>query len=175
MSSLCPLHARVARDVLFFRPCKLCQSPFLYCRRREPGRLYCNEPCSTRARQERERKARRKYRESADGRDQHRDEEAERRERRRLERVGDRRCALGEGQLQTPAATAARQSAVEERGDGPGQTEGEGVEWVLVTWPRLRASAERLLGEPVACSCCGRRGTVVQVVDVGRWRRRGLG
>ena len=78
VSNLRP-RARVARDVLFYRPSKRCERGFLYCRAREPGRLYCDE-CTAPARRERERKARRTYRESVEGLEQHRDEEEERRE-----------------------------------------------------------------------------------------------
>lgn len=161
---------RVARDFLFYRPCKRCQQGFLYCRAREPGRLYCCEECAAGATKERERKARKKYRASPEGQEQHNDEEAERRGRRQLERVGDRRPEPVQGQLQMVATTAPYALAVEEKRDGPGRDKGEPVEWVLVAWPGLLLDAEQMLGTRVGCPWCGRRGTVVRVVSLDDWR-----
>jgi hypothetical protein len=157
----------VALDVLFYRPCLRCQRPFLHCRAREPGRLYCDEECSAGAKTERERKARRKYRESPEGRAQHCDEEARRRERQQLERMGDRRTEPEGGQLQRVATTAALERRVEEKGDEPRREPGEQLEWLVVAWPGLLREAAQLLDESVECPCCGRRGIVVRVVDFG--------
>lgn len=160
----------MARDVLFYRPCKRCERAFFYCRGRQPGRLYCGEECSAGAKEDRERRARKKYRESPDGIEQHRDEEAERRERRQLERVGDRRTEPEKGQLQTVTTTAPYERGVEENCDAPGRDEGERVEWVLVAWPELVAEAAQLLGTQVECACCGRRGPVARVLELDDWR-----
>lgn len=164
MSSLRPL-ARVARHVLFLLPCGWCGEPFHFCRGCEPGRRYCGEECSLLAGRERARKARKKYRSSPCGREQHRDEEAERRERRRAERVGDRRCQAE----QAPVQVVAEEVAVAESDDAPQRV--DEVEWLLVVWPGLLAIAERWLGEHVACPFCGHRGRVGRVVGWEDWRR----
>lgn len=171
MSNLRPL-ARVALDVLFLRPCKRCQVAFLYCRSREPGRRYCDD-CATPAQKERERKARKTYRNSPEGIEQHRDEEEERRERRELEleRVGDRRLEVAEGQLQTVSTAAPYTRTGEENRDEPDDSErGEQVEWLLVAWPELLEQARGLLGTQVECPGCSRRGVVVRVVSRDDWR-----
>jgi len=162
----------VARDVLFYRPCKRCQRAFLYCRAREPGRLYCGEECSAGAKEEREHRARKKYRESPEGIEQHRDEEAERRDRRQLDRVGDRRTEPARGQLQTATTTAPYERSVEENCDAPAAGR-DPVEWLLVVWPGLLADAAQLMGAQVECPCCGRRGRVVHVVELDDWRAEG--
>lgn len=166
MSSLHPLDARVAKAELFLKQCEResCQREFLHCRSREPGRRYCPE-CSPIARREREQRARKKYRASPWGQEQHRDEEEERRERHRLEGVGDRRCEGEQGQVLTRATTAAY--AVEEKKDAR-----EELEWVLVAWPGLMAIAEQMRGTKVSCPCCGREGRVVQVLELDEWHRR---
>lgn len=169
MSNLCPLD-EVTGEVLFYRPCKRCQGAFLYCRGREPGRLYCGQECAAGATEERERRARKKYRDSPEGREQHRDEEAERRERHRGERVGDRRLNGEKGELQIVAAAAPCARAVEEECDGPRGEMGEGVEWLLVAWPGLLTQAEQWLGTHLGCPWCGRQGTVVRVVGLEEWR-----
>jgi hypothetical protein len=157
----------VALDVLFYRHCQRCQRPFLHCRAREPGRLYCDVECSAGAKTERERRARKKYRDSPDGREQHRDEEARRRERQQLARVGDRRTEPTQGQLQRVATTAPIERRVEEDRDAPRREQDEQVEWLVVAWPGLLGEAAQLLGELVECPCCGRRGAVVRVVGLG--------
>ena len=163
MSSLRRL-ARVARHVLFLRPCQPCVEPFHSCHGCEPGRRYCGEECSLLASQERARKARKKYRASPCGREQHRDEEAERRERRRAERVGDRRCE----EESAPVQVVAARDAVAEPDNDP-QRVGK-VEWLLVAWPGLLEVAERMLGEHVACPFCGHSGPVSRVVERETWR-----
>lgn len=171
MSSLRLLVARVARDLLFLRPCKRCQEPFLYCGSREPGRRYCGA-CSASARKERERKAGQTYRKSQAGREQHRDEEAARRAlpRKRAEPVGDRRCPEEEAPVQSGVAADVDDDAAEELGDATPRGE---TEWVLVAHPELVAAATLLLGTQVACSICHRVGVVVEVVELSEWRRSG--
>jgi hypothetical protein len=122
------------------------------------------------AMEERKRKARKKYRDSPEGVEQHRDEEEERRARRRLERVGDRRLETGRAQLQMQPTTAQYARAAQENGDGPDKDQGKQVEWLLVAWPALLAEAELLLGTQAACPCCGRQGLVVRVVSLDEWR-----
>ncbi len=168
MSNLRPLN-EVSRDVLFYRPCKRCQQGFFYCRGLEPGRRYCSEACATEATEEREQRARKKYRDSPEGREQHRDEEIERRERRRLERVGDRRLEAAHGELQIVSAAAPFERAVEEKRDEEPGTDNQ-VEWLLVVWPSLLAEAERWLGTEVACPGCARKGIVRRVVGLDDWR-----
>lgn len=168
MSNLRPL-ARVALDVLFCRPCKRCHVAFLYCRSREPGRRYCDD-CAAPAQREREQKARKTYRDSAEGIEQHRDEEEERRERRQLESVGDRRLDVAEGQLQAVSTAVPYTRTGEENRDEPDRERGEQVEWLLVAWPELLEEARGLLGTQVDCPGCGRRGVVVRVVSLDDWR-----
>ena len=167
----------MALDVLFLRPCQRCQRAYLHCRSREPGRLYC-VACSLPARKEREKRARRNYREQDYGKEQHRDEEAERRERHRLCGVGDRRCDEEQGRLQVAVATASV-PVVREAASGSVRRTTRKVEWLLVAWPGLLAAAARLLGAQVACPCCGRMGLVARVLLLETWRearrRRGCG
>jgi hypothetical protein len=159
----------VAEEVLFYRPCKRCKEGFLYCRAREPGRRYCDE-CVAPAQKERERKARKNYRSSPEGREQHNDEQERWRERQR-ERVGDRRLEADEGRVEMLGNAAPYERAEEEPGDEPIQAQPtvEPLEWVLVAWPELLAAANRQLGFSVACSGCGRRGVVVRVVPLADW------
>jgi hypothetical protein len=177
MSSFRRLAARVALDVLFLRPCKRCQRAFLHCRSREPGRLFCAE-CSLAARKEREKRARRNYRDQDYGKEQHRDEEAERRERIRLGRVGDRRCFDAQGSLQV-AATTAIEAVATEAAHALHARKARAVQWLLVAWPGLFSAAVRLVGVRVACPCCGRMGPVSRVMQLDTWRearrRRGFG
>lgn len=168
MSNLRPL-GEVPRDVLFYRPCKRCQRGFLYCRAREPGRLYCGEECASAATEDRVHKARKKYRDSPEGREQHCDEEVERRERRRLERVGDRRLQPAHGELQIVSAAAPCERAVEENRDEESGTDRK-VEWLLVVWPSLLAEAASWLGAEVACPGCARTGIVRRVLELDDWR-----
>ncbi len=160
----------MAREILCFRSCKRCHRPFWYCHGREPGRRYCQE-CSPRAKEEREKKARRNYRDSPEGREQHSDEEDRRRKKvRELSvRMGDRRRATEMDELRSPATTAASERAVEEAEDVP-KEEGDRVEWVLVAWPGLLSAAAALLGAELACPFSGLVGRVVEVVGVGEMR-----
>jgi hypothetical protein len=168
VSNLRPLDG-VTREVLFYRPCKRCQQGFLYCRGREPGRRYCGEACANAASGDRVRKAQQNYRDSPEGRAQHRDEEVERRERHRLARVGDRRPEFESGELQIATTAVPSERAVEEERDvEPGKD--KRVEWLLVVWPGLLAEAQNWLGTELACPCCDRRGIVCQVVELVDWR-----
>ena len=164
MSSLQPLDTQVAKAELHFRQCKRCQQAFGYCHSREPGRRYCFD-CSPLAKKAREQRARRGYRESEEGQAQHRDEENRRRE--RLRGVGDRRCAPELSPIETRSTAAAYEAAVEEPGNAH-----DNVEWVLVAWPEVLATAERLLGGQLSCACCGRQGRVTEVLELAEWRRR---
>jgi hypothetical protein len=164
VSNLRPLDTRVAKAELHFRQCGRCQQAFGYCHSREPGRQYCFD-CSPLARREREQRARRGYRKSKEGREQHRDEESRRRE--RLRGVGDRRCAPEQGHVETRAMTAAYEAAVEEPVDAR-----DDLQWVLVAWPEVLAAAERLLGAQLVCPCCWRWGRVTEVLELAEWRRR---
>lgn len=164
MSNLRPLD-EVARDVLFYRPCQRCQQGFLYCRGREPGRRYCGD-CAGPAAKERVQRAQKTYRDSTEGREQHRDEEADRRER-RLVRVGDRRLEAKHGELQIVFAAAPYALAVEEICDAP--SEDIELEWLIVVWPGLLAEAAGWLGARVECPWCGRKGTAVRVVGLDVW------
>lgn len=171
MSNLRPL-ARVAREILFYRPCKRCEQAFWYCRSREPGRLYC-EACVEPAAKKRIERAQSKYRKSAEGREQHRDEEAERRERQRGRgRVGDRRLEAEGGQLQGPSTAAPMRSVAEESQDESSSPEAKPIEWVVVAWPEVLEEAKGLLGTEVGCPGCGRRGVVVAVVSRDDWDGR---
>ena len=167
MSNLRPLDG-VSSDVLFYRPCKRCQQGFFYCRR-EPGRRYCGEECAGEATEERVQKARQKYRDSPEGREQHRDEESERRQRHRLDRVGDRRLEPAHGELQIVATTAPFKRALKERDAKPDKSDGQ-LEWLLVVWPSLLTEAEGWLGLELACPVCGRKGIVGRVAGLDDWR-----
>lgn len=159
----------MAEEVLFYRPCKRCTQGFLYCRAREPGRLYCDD-CRTPAQKERERRARKHYRNSPEGHEQHCDEQQRWRERQR-ERVGDRRLEVDEGQIEMLGNAAPYERAKEEPRDEPTQAHPtvEPLEWLLVAWPELLAAANKQLGLSVACPGCGRRGVVVRVVSLDDW------
>jgi hypothetical protein len=161
----------VGRELLFYRPCKRCEVPFLYNGSREPGRRYCGG-CAAPARKERQRKARATYRKSDEGIEQHRAEEAARRaelQKQKSERVGDRRCPEDEASVEGASAEGG-EPAAEEPDDAPVRDDGE---WVLVAWPGLLAAAIRLQGKRVACSICARVGVVVEVVELAVWRRSG--
>jgi hypothetical protein len=172
VSNLRPLDG-VATDILFYRPCACCQQAFHYCRGREPGRRYCGEACAAWARWERERKARKTYRVSPEGQEQHRDEEGERRARRRHEAVGDRRLALESSEVQRVDPVSPYVHAVKEGHGERGQDEGDRMEWVLVAWPGLLVAAGAMVGTEMGCPGCGRRGTVVRVVSLAEWRGDG--
>lgn len=46
------------------------------------------------------------------------------------------------------------------------------IEWIMVAWRGLRASARLLLQTRWTCLSCGRTGKVVEVVGLDEWRRR---
>lgn len=68
------------------RKCRRCGTRFVICRSCYRGHRYCSSECSCASRVESVRSARRRYRASPEGREDHRDRERERRKRRR---VGD--------------------------------------------------------------------------------------
>jgi hypothetical protein len=140
----------------------------MHCRSREPGRLYCDD-CREPAQKERERRARKTYRATDYGQEQHRDEEAERRERLG---VGDRRCAPVQGRLQLPA-TVVLEHAAREQSDAASRSS-NAVEWLVVAWPGLVAMATRLVGTTVACPCCERAGLIARILPLEDWKRRRL-
>lgn len=123
------------------------------------------------AQKEREKRSRKTYRSTDDGRAQHSDEERERRERVRLGAVGDRRCGGKADQVQTPTVTDVAEGAVPEIADVSPRAKPKTVEWILVAWPGLVSAATRLLGVRVACPCCGRAGPVVRVLALDAWRQ----
>jgi hypothetical protein len=148
----------VAISVLTLRPCGHCLKSFLYCRRCEPGRRYC-EACSGAARKERERKARQTYRSSKEGREQHRDEEERRREKIRM---GDRRSNVEGHRLQMPRSESERADARSKSAD-----------WWIVAWPGLVAAAGRMLGTWVVCPSCGCHGRILRVISLDDWLEYG--
>lgn len=196
-----PLAVRVAHrehhagHALFSRPCGRCNEIFEYCGSCQPGRLYCGAECSEDAREESVRVAHAKFndRTSPEGLEVHRLEEKERRDRKAKARdgpVGDQRLPEETGELTVPAlvtpyvATEVRDARLE-----PAVTllpavvveaapaEREPVEWILVAWPEVLATARRRLGTEASCPFCGRRGRIVRVVTLHewqRWIRRGL-
>lgn len=81
--------------------------------------------------------------------------------------MGDRRCAPELSPIETRSTAAADDAAVEEPGNAR-----DNFEWVLVAWPEVLATAERLLGAQLICECCGRQGRVTEVLEFAEWRRR---
>jgi len=70
--------------------CPRCQTVFGICRACDRGHVYCGPSCSELARRDSLRRARRRHRQSPEGRLDHRDRErARRRRRREARRVGD--------------------------------------------------------------------------------------
>ena len=59
------------------RQCGLCDGTFAVCARCERGQKYCSRPCMQVARREQQRLARRRYQQSLEGRDDHRDRNRE--------------------------------------------------------------------------------------------------
>ncbi len=91
--------------------CPRCQTPFAICRRCDRGHVYCGPRCADEARSESLRGARRRHRQSPEGRLDHRDRERERRRRQRLEvaRVGDHPSAPASTSVSVePTRVAAR-------------------------------------------------------------------
>ncbi len=95
--------ARLAR-------CPGCLEPFSICKSCDRGHVYCGPRCSAEARSLSLRRARRRHRQSPEGRLDHRDRERDRRRRRRQQvaRVGDHPSAPGETSVTVvPLPTAA--------------------------------------------------------------------
>lgn len=78
--------------------------------------------------------------------------------------MGDRRCADVSERVQVAAVTKPVSGVARETNGGSHEVV-EAVEWVLVAWPGLLATAKELLGKQVECRCCGRRGRVARVVE----------
>jgi hypothetical protein len=137
--------------------CEKCGAPFLVCG--WLNRRYCGPDCAQAGEKARHRRARKKYRQTPEGREQHRAEEQRRRA--RGQGVGDRFVQAPA----TAAKVAEMESAIEPDRRGL-------VRWRVMVTAALAAVAEswRASGEVVTCVDCGRRGRVVEVVV---WGRRG--
>jgi hypothetical protein len=139
--------------------CGLCGRAFLWGKGHEGnGRyLYCSAECAAIARTASCRKARRTYRESAEGKAQHADEERRRRARQR-DSVGD--------QCEQVAQVEAKVEAMKPAPIACAVAEEEPVEWCVEVTPELAAAARRLRRQrkEMTCVVCGRRGYVVAVV-----------
>jgi hypothetical protein len=178
-----PAWRQVACRFLRLQVCARCGVEFECCSC-QPGRRYCTR-CSPEARAEREQRARRSYRQTEDGRAQHRDEEAARRE--RQSGVGDRRPPAAEFPVQVEEAAEGPEAGrtgedepmlgSEDTGEaearsacGPPPAERRAllgprlVEWVLVARPGQLERGRELLGTEVECPWCGRRGRVACVI-----------
>ena len=139
--------------------CAGCGTPFLVC-----GWLnqrYCGPECAQAGEKARCQRARKKYRQSPEGREQHRDEEWRRRARGRG--VGDRfvpvpAVAAKVAEMESVRSTATRSSSPRL------------VRWRVTVTAALAEVAERwrASGKVVACVDCGRRGRIVEVVVWGR-------
>jgi len=187
-----PAWRQVACRFLRLQVCARCGVEFECCSC-QPGRRYCMK-CSPAAQEDRERRARQSYRQSEEGRAQHRDEEAARRARRRG--VGDRRPPAPEIPVQVEEAAAggpeagrigdaepgfgsgSAGEAVSRSACGPPPAEQRAllghrpVEWVLVARPGQLERGRELLGTEVECPWCGRRGRVWCVVAIAEVQRR---
>ena len=133
---------------------------------------------------------------SEEGLEVHRLEEAGRRARRAADFVGDHRCPEELGQLRVPPSTGAHAVAETINAAAPArpvtplvealeaepalfnpddevrEAPGAPLEWVLVAWPEVLAVASRRQGTEARCPYCGRRGRIVEVTSIERWRRR---
>jgi hypothetical protein len=144
--------------------CKRCPATFLVCRPCDRVRWYCAR-CKPEATCERLERARRKYRESPEGKEQHASEERDRRERCRGA-VGDR----GRDKENVPATVRCQEVApvLEQRTEEIAEAAPREV--ALVFTRRLRRSAEALVGCLVACGECGRIGLVTRLrASARRW------
>lgn len=90
-----------------FLDCDLCAGPFLVCRPCGFNQRYCGPVCAREARAESVSTARKKYRDSEEGRAQHAAEERERRERQRQERQRQGQERQGEERAAGDGASAA--------------------------------------------------------------------
>ena len=107
-------------EILRARRCPRCKRVFVICRHCDRGHVYCCSDCSRRARQLSVHLARRRHRQSPEGRLDHRDQERERRARKRNSawRVGDHGSAtqLRSGKVVAPRGTAFISSVAAIRG-----------------------------------------------------------
>lgn len=112
--------AETARQVR----CPRCHTVFAICSHCDRGQVYCGVSCSAPARRDSLRRARRRHRQSPEGRLDHRDRERDRRRRRRLERarVGDHPSARPPPRARV-LATASEPSTVESLSDLGGKPE----------------------------------------------------
>jgi hypothetical protein len=94
--------------------CPRCQALFAICRRCDRGHVYCSPRCSVEARSESLRQARRRHRQSPEGRLDHRDRERARRRRRRIgaPRVGDHPSTPASASVSVEPSRVAAGSAV---------------------------------------------------------------
>ena len=135
--------------------CEKCGTAFLVC-----GWVnwrYCGPECAQAAEKARHERARKKYRQSPEGREQHRDEERRRRARGRG--VGDRFVPS-----RTATARVADMESTPSTATRSGRT--RLAHWRVMVTAALAEVAEswRASGKVVACVDCGRRGRIVEVV-----------
>ena len=165
-----------------FRRCQSCGEAFLHCRRHQSNQLYCPGACAIEAERERLRRARKKYRNSSEGRDQHRADEKDRRD-----RVGDRCCeqAGPDGKVRDDDENEVSEEPAPPPATGPERASspatsatsaiagGELPEWVVAVFDGLWDQARALVGQVVELEGCGCRGVVVRLVRgkrKSRWR-----
>jgi hypothetical protein len=147
---------------LYLLQCRRCRTSFLLCRRCYRGQRFCSDPCRTAADRENRRRARRKYRESREGKEQHRDEEVRRRAR-KGGGVGDK------GREPAPPQGIVRcQEAAIVPKEKSKKTAGYTV-FTVVYEPSLESEARQLLGAWVSCARCRRAGPVLALRP--QWRR----
>lgn len=134
--------------------CRRCQASFLLCRRCYRGQRFCSEKCRAATDRENRRRARQKYRESAEGKQQHRDEEERRRAKKRGG-VGDkgREQALPEGIVRCQEAAIVPKEKSKKAA--------RYTTFTVVYQPSLESEARQLLGAWVTCARCRRAGPVV--------------
>jgi len=125
--------------------CPRCGTPFGVCRACDRGHVYCGRACSGLARRDSRRRARRRHRQSPEGRLDHRDRErARRRRRREAARVGDHSFA--------GAGPSVRLHALKEEmpRDAPFRPSPAGARLHCAVCQRpLRGVSPELLGRPV--------------------------
>jgi len=127
---------------LYQVPCRWCNKPFHICPEHLGWHAYCCEKCKTAGYARVKREARKRFRETPEGRADHRDAEKERRQRKR-ESVADQ--SVGCEMFCGKSASAAPVAAMEADAGGAGTEQGDAQEGKLV---RLAA--------PVRCIVCGR-------------------
>lgn len=143
--------------------CRRCQATFLLCRRCYRGQRFCSEPCRAATDRENRRRARQKYRQSTEGKEQHLDEEERRRARKRGG-VGDR----GREEAPPEGIVRCQEAAIvpKEKSKKPGRY----TAFTVVYEAPLESEARQLIGAWASCARCRRAGPVVAVRPL--WRRR---